>query len=448
MRRKVGAVGSRRRSIAVRSWVAHALLVASAFGVPLLVAAVQARARSKVAVSDRFDSVLVPLLLIGLVNYVMAVMGGLPDLYTRFRTRLLASMLAPIAASLVALSWAVLIESTVLARSIFFVTPLVLAPCYLVAAAVANRGAFTTSREHLAIVGTAAEFEAISDDVASLSRLGARYLDVGRFVEELPSMSGAAPDILVLCKSAREAPEVLACAERLHVSGTKVRTLVDFYEEWLGKLPLQELELTALFTDIAEIHSPIYLRAKRATDLLCGLVLLVPLVPVCAAALIANALASRGPLLFRQPRVGRNGEVFSIYKLRTMTPSSSEAGEWTAENDPRITVVGRVLRRTHLDELPQALNILRGELSVVGPRPEQVHYVQKLEASIPYYNLRHSVRPGLTGWAQVMYPYGANEHDALQKLQFELYYIRHQRFVLDVQVMVRTVRNLVLGTGR
>ncbi len=122
--------------------------------------------------------------------------------------------------------------------------------------------------------------------------------------------------------------------------------------------------------------------------------------------------------------------------------------EWTADDDPRITPFGAWLRRTHLDELPQVLNILRGHLSIVGPRPEQPRYVEALEGKIPFYRLRHLVRPGLTGWAQVKYPYGANQADAIEKLQYEFYYLRHQGLALDLRIIGRTVRSVVGRGGR
>jgi lipopolysaccharide/colanic/teichoic acid biosynthesis glycosyltransferase len=152
-------------------------------------------------------------------------------------------------------------------------------------------------------------------------------------------------------------------------------------------------------------------------------------------------------LLYLQPRVGRNGSTFRVVKFRTMRPRSG-GGEWTGERDPRVTSFGRWLRRTHLDELPQVLNIVRGDLSTVGPRPEQPRYVQELIDKIPFYDLRHRVRPGLTGWAQVKYAYGASDADAMEKLQYEFFYLRHQSLALDLRILGRTVRSVVGHTGR
>jgi lipopolysaccharide/colanic/teichoic acid biosynthesis glycosyltransferase len=147
--------------------------------------------------------------------------------------------------------------------------------------------------------------------------------------------------------------------------------------------------------------------------------------------------------------VGKGGVEFSIIKFRTMGPrtSGSLVDEWTSENDPRITRFGRTLRRSHLDELPQVLNILKGDLSVVGPRPEQPHYVAELSEKLPFYPLRHLVRPGLTGWAQVKYGYAGNETDALEKLQYEFWYLRHQNVRTDTRIIGRTIRSLFGGEG-
>ena len=183
---------------------------------------------------------------------------------------------------------------------------------------------------------------------------------------------------------------------------------------------------------------------------MCGCLALVVITPVV---FVGDLVANRGPLLFRQPRTGRNGVEFEMLKFRTMRAGPSAAAplsnpDWTAEDDARVTRFGRVLRRTHLDELPQVVNVLRGELSVVGPRPEQPQLVAELEAKIPFYRIRHLVRPGLTGWAQVKYPYAATEAETLQKLQYEVFYLRRQSLALDVRIVARTIRSVVGREGR
>jgi lipopolysaccharide/colanic/teichoic acid biosynthesis glycosyltransferase len=152
-------------------------------------------------------------------------------------------------------------------------------------------------------------------------------------------------------------------------------------------------------------------------------------------------------LLFRQVRVGKEGVPFTILKFRTMRSDATDDGTWTAPDDHRITPFGRFLRRSHVDELPQAWNILRGELSIVGPRPEQPRYVEELTDKLPFYSLRHLVRPGLTGWAQVKYGYAGDHQDALEKLQYEFFYLRHQGLALDARVLLRTLRSMTGGSG-
>jgi lipopolysaccharide/colanic/teichoic acid biosynthesis glycosyltransferase len=223
-----------------------------------------------------------------------------------------------------------------------------------------------------------------------------------------------------------------------------------FYEEWLGKLPVSELERVSLFFDIGELHRARYGRAKRVLDFGLGLAGLVPLALCVPVVVVGNLLGNRGPLFYRQDRVGRFDSRFSILKFRTMV-AGADGGqpiEWTTEDDPRITSFGRVLRRTHLDELPQVVNILKGDLSVVGPRPEQPHYVAELEEKLPFYALRHLVRPGLTGWAQVIYGYAGDETDALEKLQYEFFYLRHQGIGLDLRIVGRTIRSVLGSQGR
>jgi lipopolysaccharide/colanic/teichoic acid biosynthesis glycosyltransferase len=254
--------------------------------------------------------------------------------------------------------------------------------------------------------------------------------------------------VLVLDRAAQDDPSVVAQAAALHGEGVRVRTLSLFYDEWLGKLPISELERVSLMFDIGEVHRALFGRTKRLIDVLLsvpGTLLMLLAVPFV---LIGNLAGNRGPLLYRQERVGRRGEVFTILKFRTMVPSDEASGSWTAEDDPRITRFGRVLRRTHVDELPQMANILRGDLSFVGPRPEQPRYVEQLDEHIPFYGLRHLVRPGLTGWAQVKYGYAGDESDAMEKLQYDFYYLRHQGLSLDLRIVGRTVRSVLGLEGR
>ena len=180
--------------------------------------------------------------------------------------------------------------------------------------------------------------------------------------------------------------------------------------------------------------------AKRAFDLAgASLALLLLALPMAAIALWIRA-DSPGPALYRQERVGRGGRIFRIRKFRTMAADADRRGPpLTIGADPRITRAGAWLRRTRLDELPQVVNILRGEMSLVGPRPERPEFVEQLAATLPFYRARHSVRPGLTGWAQVQYHYGRTAEDARIKLEYDLYYVRHMAPLLDMQILFRTI---------
>jgi lipopolysaccharide/colanic/teichoic acid biosynthesis glycosyltransferase len=162
---------------------------------------------------------------------------------------------------------------------------------------------------------------------------------------------------------------------------------------------------------------------------------------------VLDLIGNRGTIFYRQRRVGKGGSEFTILKFRTMLPSQGGTS-WTEHDDPRVTRVGRWLRRTHLDELPQVLNILRGDLALVGPRPEQPAYVEELRQKIPFYDIRHLVHPGLTGWAQVKFDYGATVADALEKLQYEFFYLRHQSLSLDARIVARTLRSVIWHKGR
>jgi len=254
--------------------------------------------------------------------------------------------------------------------------------------------------------------------------------------------------LVVLDRAASSDETIVAQAAALHEAGLRVRSLSVFYDEWIGKLPLTELERMSLMFDVGDLHRVRYGRVKRLFDVIAGALGVVMLVVVTPFVAFGNLVGNRGPLLFRQERVGQANRTFHILKFRTMRPDQCDDGGWTMPGDSRVTPWGRLLRRTHVDELPQMVNILRGDLSLVGPRPEQPRYVAELRAKIPFYDLRHLVRPGLTGWAQVKYPYGASDIDALEKLQYEFYYLRHQSLVLDLRVLGRTIRSVVSGSGR
>jgi lipopolysaccharide/colanic/teichoic acid biosynthesis glycosyltransferase len=382
---------------------------------------------------------------------------GLPDLA---RTAREAAISATASAGAAALSISVLqllVGSAVLPRFVVFGAALALVPIYSALTVLSSGGrAREEERDRVVLVAAADEAASLRDElarepeqpaalVATLAVSEARSLE-SRLKPLLETVVRQRATVVVLDREAQADESIVGQAATLHEHGVRIRTLTLFYDEWLGKLPLTELERVSLMFDIGEIHRARYSRMKRLVDCTVALVGFGALAVVTPVVFLGNLVANRGPLLYRQPRVGRNGRVFDILKFRTMTGSGDS--QWTGERDPRVTRFGRWLRRAHVDELPQMLNILKGDLSTVGPRPEQLHYVRELLDKIPFYDLRHRVRPGLTGWAQVKYAYGASDSDAMEKLQYEFFYLRHQSLSLDARILGRTIRSVVARGGR
>jgi exopolysaccharide biosynthesis polyprenyl glycosylphosphotransferase len=381
---------------------------------------------------------------------------GLPDLTRSRRVALLAALGSTTAAALAISAAQLAVGDQVLPRFTVFAAVAVLAPWYVLCADIVRGGRVRDEgRDRVVAVVRDDEAETLRVELGKAPEQGASLVgtltpDASRPVGtrskplvELVSTSAAT--VVVLDRDAQGDDSIVEQAATLHENGVRVRTLTLFYDEWLGKLPLGELERVSLMFDIGEIHRTRYGRLKRLLDVLVAAVGVVAFMLVLPFVVVGDVLANRGPLFYRQDRVGRNGVTFKILKFRTMQPGTTST-EWTDHDDPRITRFGRVLRRTHLDELPQVLNVLGGDLSVVGPRPEQPRYVRELTQKIPFYDLRHRVRPGVTGWAQVKYDYGASDVDALEKLQYEFFYLRHQSLTLDLRIMGRTVRS-ILGRG-
>jgi exopolysaccharide biosynthesis polyprenyl glycosylphosphotransferase len=223
------------------------------------------------------------------------------------------------------------------------------------------------------------------------------------------------------------------------------------YEQVTGRVPIEHVGLddwaVVLPIEQTSIFNP-FNTLKRLIDIgvsamgVIGFGLLLPFIA------LAIWLESPGPIFYSQERVGKGGRVFHILKLRSMeTDAEKEGPQWATKGDARVTRVGKILRKTRLDELPQFVNILRGDMSLVGPRPERPFFVDQLAEEIPFYRTRHVVRPGATGWAQIRYPYGSTIQDALMKLQYDLYYIRHQSLALDLLIMVRTIGKMLSFAG-
>jgi exopolysaccharide biosynthesis polyprenyl glycosylphosphotransferase len=273
---------------------------------------------------------------------------------------------------------------------------------------------------------------------------------IGRLgdLDELVAMNRV--DRIILPARLREYPALLRHVRPLSYRGVTLVDFVSLYEELAQEIPLDRIDDDWLF---AAASSPSQLhirRLKRLTDVFASFVLLAAASPVLLLATLAVKLTSRGPVLFEQERVGLSGRPFTVLKLRTMREDAEKltGPVWSSENDPRITPVGRYLRKFRIDELPQLWNVLRGDMSLVGPRPERPVFVQKLSDAIPHYAERLLVRPGITGWAQVKAPYAASVSDSARKLQFDLYYTKNLSFSLDLFIFLLTARTVLFGRER
>ncbi|CAN5773678.1 hypothetical protein BH10ACT1_BH10ACT1_30880 [soil metagenome] len=390
--------------------------------------------------------------------------AGLPELARTWRRTLTGAVAASAGAAIAVSILQLVVGDALLPRFVVLGSALAAIGVHVVLGVLAREGHLRGERrDRVVLVGAVPEAERLIQDLLMAPERPAvlvAHLDLAAALSaEGPSQRplvdvvlAEQASVLILDRSAQLEPALISEAASLHEVGVRVRTLDQFYEEWLGKLPLTELERASLFFDIGEVHRLLYGRVKRLVDLAFGLAGLVPLLVLTPVLLAANPLWNRGRLLYRQERVGRGGVRFDILKFRTMAEGAPGGpggeGSWTIVDDPRVTPLGRLLRASHLDELPQVVNILRGELSVVGPRPEQPRYVVELSSNLPFYGMRHLVRPGLTGWAQVKYGYAGDERDALEKLQYEFFYLRHQGLRFDLRVIGRTVRSIAGSEGK
>ncbi|HUP41808.1 MAG TPA: sugar transferase [Thermoanaerobaculia bacterium] len=256
---------------------------------------------------------------------------------------------------------------------------------------------------------------------------------------------------IVVVEPDREAREEIASALlECRLLGVEVEDAVELYQRLHGKLWLAAVDPGRLAFSEGFRITPVYRALKRFLDLACAVLLLVVSAPVMAVIALAVKLESPGPVLFRQERLGQFGKSFTLFKFRSMRQDAeAETGPtWCRENDDRVTRIGGFLRKSHLDELPQVLNVLRGDLSFVGPRPERPCFVEMLRRKIHFYDLRLYVRPGITGWAQVRCPYAGSIEDSYEKLQYDLYYARNASLGLDLRILFRTAAVMLTGSGR
>lgn len=317
------------------------------------------------------------------------------------------------------------------------------------------------------IIGTGEDAQAVARDLATHSRIerqvvgfypttertegmrpDQRVFSRDRSIEEIVAEHDI-DEIIVAVREQRGGAlpmdQLLAC----RIAGTPILDLAGFYERARAEVPIDSLKASWLIYSQGFVQGPARRFAKRAFDIVTSATLLLLTSPIMLLTAIAIRLDSPGPIIYRQERVGLGGRTFMCLKFRSMTVDAEKDGvaRWASQNDSRVTRVGAFIRKTRIDELPQLLSVLKGEMSMVGPRPERPSFVQQLREQIPFYDLRHSVKPGVTGWAQVRYSYGASVEDARRKHQYDLYYVKNNSLFLDILVLIETVSVVLFREG-
>lgn len=327
--------------------------------------------------------------------------------------------------------------------------------------ALSKEVAFT---KNLLILGAGASARVVLSEVTNYRHSGYRILGlltadpdrVGEEVGEGIRILGVVDDLSKIGKEMDVDEIVVALQEargnlpfkdllEFKIRGVQIIDSTQFHERFTGKIILEGLRSSWFIFSEGFVVGRFAQLIKRVSDLLTALVLTILTAPLCLLVSLIIKLTSKGPILFRQERVGLGGKTFMLIKFRSMKVDSEKEGPvWAQANDPRVTLVGRFVRRFRIDEIPQIWNVVKGEMSFVGPRPERPYFVSKLSDSLPFYPQRHILKPGITGWAQVRFPYGATMEDAKEKLQRDLYYIKNISLGFDAKILVETI-GVVLG---
>jgi sugar transferase (PEP-CTERM system associated) len=417
------------------------------------------------------EGALIPklLLVILLVGFVLN-LGGLYDVRLAMGHReLLARLLTcQTVAGLLVAAVAFALPSLRLGRAAFLQIG-VAATLGLIAWRAAWIGPFTHRRIRIRVLvlGTGA----IGKVIAGLVETGARPFSIVGFLDDNPNAPDTVPEPYALLGKIQDLPalveetrpDLIVVAQMNRRGNFPAKALIDcrmrgiqvedwptFYEKETGKILVTDLRPSWLIFSDGFVKTPRTEIVKRLVDVGLSLTGLMLALPVMAVVALAIKMESRGPALFRQPRLGQNGRVFILNKFRSMREDAEKdtGPVWAQQRDPRVTRVGAFLRKTRLDELPQLFNVLVGDMSFIGPRPERPEFVYELQKQIPFYMERLSVKPGITGWAQVRYRYGASVEDALEKLQYDLYYIKNLSLFLDLLILINTIQVVLFARGR
>jgi len=278
-------------------------------------------------------------------------------------------------------------------------------------------------------------------------------------IESKPVVIGDYSQIFSICQEREVDRIIVALDERrgkfpleqllfCRLKGIRIDDGVAFTEELTGKLSLENIHPSSLIFSVGFKRSSIFKSLKRALDIIVSLLSLMLFAPLILIISLAIRMDSKGPVFYRQERVGEDEKKFNLLKFRSMNVDAEENGPvWAKVDDERVTRVGQIIRKLRFDEIPQMFNVLKGEMSFIGPRPERPFFVDSLKNEIPFYSERHVVKPGITGWAQISYQYGASKEDALEKLKYDLYYIKHMSLILDLTILYETIKIVFWGKG-
>jgi sugar transferase (PEP-CTERM system associated) len=325
-----------------------------------------------------------------------------------------------------------------------------------------------TPRSNVLVLGTGRLARELVSEILRHPELG---MGICGFVDDNPDLLGKSivnPRVIGLCadlasvvaknKVDRVVVELQDRRGRLPIEhllqlktrGVAIEEATSLYERISGKIAIENLKPSWMIFNAGFQVSRTALFQKRFLSIAVSVVLLILLFPLALLIMALIKLDSAGPVFFRQDRVGQNGKIFTLWKFRSMrADAEKETGPvWaTPGTDSRVTRIGKILRRTRLDEVPQLINVLRGDMSMVGPRPERPHFVKELASMIPFYQIRHAVKPGVTGWAQINYEYGSSVRDAVEKLQYDLFYIKHMSWLLDTVIVFETIKTVLVRRG-
>jgi len=293
--------------------------------------------------------------------------------------------------------------------------------------------------EKIAILGEGTEIEKLKEELNKKPFLGYKIVELDFSKDLLDQIKKEGITTIVFPDEFEKDPKFQNLFYNLLFLGLNFQDFASFYERIFEKIPVTSISKVWFFENLKEGEKKIYDKLKRVFDLILATAILILTLPFWPLIALAIKIEDGGPVFYKQDRVGKNKKIFKLIKFRSMIKEAEKEGpKWAELEDQRVTKVGRFLRKFHLDEIPQMINVIRGDISLVGPRPERPEFVEKLEKEIPYYNLRHIIKPGFTGWAQIKFRYARSVEDSLEKFQYDLYYIKNRSLFLDLKILLKT----------